>query len=317
MRDRITQTLLGTFVSTFIYSVLVVRAIRGSDVSGGFVPAISVTMAIVLSLISLVLLVFFVHHVSTSIQASHIVLVIAQDLHDAAFKLYPSKTGASGDEPPSLDDFHERASMSVALVGSGYLQSIDLDKLLAVAKNKGVVIELTIKPGDHYVSGGEVARVWGAAFLPELEMKQIIGAFLFGGERTPAQDIRYQFQQLTDVVVRALSPGINDPFTAINGIDELASGVSQLARRARVAAKRHDETGALRLIVPWPQITEILEGTVGHIAIYAAADRFVMAALRGVLDAVEPDLQGGPERDTVLTLREDLDRRVAAHTGML
>jgi uncharacterized membrane protein len=317
MRDRITQILLGTFVSTFIYSVLVVRAIRGSDVSGGFVPAISVTVAIALSLISLVLLVFFVHHVSTSIQASHIVLVIAQDLHDATLKLYPSKTGESGDEPPSLDDFHERASMSVALVDSGYLQSIDLDKLLAVATSKGVVIELTIKPGDHFVSGGEVARVWGAAFLPELELKHIIGAFLFGGERTPAQDIRYQFQQLTDVVVRALSPGINDPFTAINGIDELASGVSQLARRPRVAEKRHDETGALRLIVPRPQITEILEDTVGHIAIYAAADRFVMAGLHRVLDAVKPDLRGDRELSALTTLRGELGRRGEANTGML
>jgi uncharacterized membrane protein len=317
MRDRVTQILLGTFVSTFMYSVLVVRAIRGSDVSGGFVPAISVTVAIGLSLVSLVLLVFFVHHVSTSIQASHIVLVIAQDLRDATLKLYPSKTGESGDKAPSVDDFHERASMSVALVDSGYLQSIDLDKLLEVAKDKGVVIELTIRPGDHFVAGGQVARVWGATFLPELELKRIIGAFLFGGQRTPAQDIRYQFQQLTDVVVRALSPGINDPFTAINGIDELASGVSQLARQPRVPENRHDETGRLRLIVPGPRITEILEDTVGHIAIYAAADRFVMAGLHRVLDVVRPDLQGDGERDTLITLREELHRRAGANTGML
>ena len=111
--------------------------------------------------------------------------------------------------------------------------------------------------------------------------------------------------------------GINDPFTALNGIDELASGLSQLARRPRVAEKRHDETGVLRLIVPRPQIAEILEHTVGHIAIYAAADRFVMGGLHRVLDVVKPDLQGDRERDTVLTLREELDRRAGAHNGML
>ncbi len=187
-------------------------------------------------------------------------LVIAQDLHDATLKLYPSRTGAPGEEPPSLDDFHERASMSVALVDSGYLQSIDLDKLLTVAENKGVVIELTIKPGDHFISGGEVAHVWGATFFPNLNGSTSSAPFFLAAKSgSLVEDIRYQFQQLTDVVVRALSPGINDPFTAINGIDELASGLSQLARRPRVAEKRHDETGALRLIVPRPQITEILE----------------------------------------------------------
>ncbi len=92
MRDRITQILLGTFVSTFIYSVLIVRAIRGTEHSG-FVPAISVTGAIALSLISLVMLIYFVHHVSTSIQASHIVKVIAEDLQTAIPKLYPSSAG--------------------------------------------------------------------------------------------------------------------------------------------------------------------------------------------------------------------------------
>jgi uncharacterized membrane protein len=316
MRDRITQILLGTFVSTFIYSVLVVRAIRGSDSAAGFVPAISVTVAIGLSLVSLVLLVFFVHHVSTSIQASHIVLVIAEDLHDAALKLYPSMIGDSCEEPSRSEDFRERASMAVALVGSGYLQSIDLKRLFTVAKSKGLVIELIVKPGDHFISGGKVARIWGASFLPEPEMKDIIGAFLLGGERTPAQDIRYQFQQLTDVVVRALSPGINDPFTAINGIDELAAGISQLARQARPAEKRHDESGELRLVVPKATVAEILDTTVGHIAIYAAADRFVMAGLHRVLDVVEPDLRGDLERSGLGTLREELNRRAREKGGM-
>ena len=314
MRDRVTQVLLGTFVSTFIYSVLVVRAIRGSDNSGGFVPAISVTMAIALSLVSLVLLVFFVHHVSTSIQASHIVLVIAEDLHGATLKLYPSKV-EPGDERSESGDFHTLGSMSVVLVASGYLQSIDIEGLLKVAVRKGLVIELTVKPGDYFVAGEKAARVWGASFLPETDMKDVIGAFLLGGQRTPTQDIRYQFQQLTDVVVRALSPGINDPFTAVNGIDELASGMSQLARRPRAAERRRDDTGALRLIIPRPTIAEILDSTVGHIAIYAAGDRFVMARLRRVLDVVGPDLEGKQERNALHALREELDSRGRTTTG--
>ncbi len=100
MRDRTTQVLLGTFIATFIYSVLVVRTIRGSDFSGGSVPAISITVAIALTLASLVLLVCFIHHVSASIQASRIIRVIAEDLEGAMPKLYPSEAG----EPLEEDD---------------------------------------------------------------------------------------------------------------------------------------------------------------------------------------------------------------------
>ena len=98
MRDKITQVLLGTFVSTFIYSVLVVRAIRGSDVSGGFVPAISVTVSIALSLASLVLLVFFIHHISASIQASRIVRVIADEMAGAISKFSESRAEAPSED---------------------------------------------------------------------------------------------------------------------------------------------------------------------------------------------------------------------------
>ena len=143
----------------------------------------------------------------------------------------------------------------------------------------------------------------------------MIDAFILGGERTPVQDIRYQFMQLTDVVIRALSPAINDPFTAINGINELTTGAAALARRSRVADMREDEQGVVRLIVPTAGIGEILEETVGHIAIYAAGDRFVMAALRQILDAVDRDMHDAREREILARLRNELDRREKAKSG--
>ena len=309
MRDRVTQVLLGTFVATFIYSVLVVRAIRGSDYSGGFVPAISVTVAILLSVASLVLLIYFIHHVSASIQASRIVKVIADDLEAAIPRLYPSETGKPLKE---VDESHTPmggASILVPIPKGGYLQTIDADALLALAKKQGLVIELLVKPGDHLVSGHDVARVWGIHAIQQEFGKQLADAFLLGGERTPEQDIRFQFQQLADVVIRALSPGINDPFTAINGIDELETGVALLARRGRVEEKRHDEDGLLRLILPTSSVAEILRETVGHIAIYGAGDHFVMAGLRRVLDTVARDVHDEPDVRALSQLRNELDRR--------
>lgn len=309
MRDRITQVLLGIFVATFLYCVLVVRAVRGTEVSGGFVPAISVTVGIALSIASLVLLVYFIHHISASIQASHILRVIAADMEGAIMKLYPSETGQPLEDSSVPRVLVERGRMPLSIKASGYLQVIDLEALLALAVEQDVTFELLIKPGDHLVAGTRIAIAWGVRELPQQALERVIRAFLLGGERTPAQDIRYQFQQVTDVVIRALSPGINDPFTAINGIDELTSGTAALARRSRVVEKRQDEHGVLRLIAPATTIGEVLQQTVGHIVIYAAGDRFVMARLRRLLDTVECDLRDAPERATLGWLRAELDRR--------
>jgi uncharacterized membrane protein len=310
MRDRVTQVLLGTFVSTFLYSVLVVRDIRGSDFSGGFVPAIAISVAIVLSLLSLLMLVYFVHHVSSSIQASHIVSTISKDMRKAIPKLFPSRVANPVSETEALP-FREEPAVSVAIDQSGYLQSIDTGDLLALARQRNVFIEITLKPGDHVVEGVTVARVRPPT-LNEEGRSRLLKAFLIGSARTPTQDIRYQFQQLTDVVVRALSPGINDPFTAVNGIDELTTGIALLARRPRTTELRQDADGIPRLFVPRPEVSDILRSTVSHIAIYASGDSFVMDRLHRVLKTVEPDLKGASELGTLASLRRELQWRERA-----
>ncbi len=312
MRDRITQVLLGTFVATFIYSVLVVRTIRGSDFSGGFVPAISVTVAIALSLASLVLLIYFIHHVSASIQASHIIRVIAEDLEGAIPRLYPSDAGQPLQERAAIEQMKQKGSVTVVAEKSGYLQSVDLDELMKVAREQDLVAELLVKPGDHLLAGQPTVELWGTSELNADAAKAVLTAFYIDRERTPTQDIRYQFQQLTDVIVRALSPGINDPFTAINGIDELAAALLLFTRRAHVQEQRQDPQGRLRLIVSTAGAGEILNETVGHIAIYGAADHFVMASLRRVLVSVSPNLRQKEDLDIVAALAQELDRREQA-----
>ncbi|MGI4758783.1 MAG: DUF2254 domain-containing protein [Janthinobacterium lividum] len=306
MRDRITQVLLGTFVATFIYSVLVVRTIRGSDFSGGFVPAISVTVAIALSLASLVLLIYFIHHVSASIQASRIIRVIAEDVEAAIPKLYPSETGEALDDAAAAEATKRRGTLTLFAEMSGYLQTVDLDTLMEEAERNDSIIKVLLKPGDHVLTGSPIAEVWGTASLPSEEKKKLIGYFYVDRERTPAQDIRYQFQQLTDVIVRALSPGINDPFTAINGIDELAAAMLLFAQRPEITDRRQDDKGALRLIVQSASAAELLRATVGHIAIYASSDYFVMDRLRRVLMSVRPILTSSNDVAEVDALAAEL-----------
>ncbi len=306
MRDRITQVLLGTFVSTFIYCVLIVRDIRGSSYGGGFVPAIATTTAIALTVVSLILLIYFIHHISTSIQASQILLMVARDMEDAIPKLYPSQTGApsSGLRVP-----RKEAEQGITIKKSGYLQAVDLETLLTIGQEKNALIELTRKPGDLLVAGDGILRVWGLREISNDLHAKILGAFHVNGERTPAQDIRFQFQQLTDVIVRALSPGINDPFTAINAIDQLSIGFAALLTRgARIHEEREDAHGVLRLVVPRPDLRELLDESVGHIAIYAASDRFVMRALRNLLSAIEARARDDEDRRIAEDMRRELDR---------
>jgi uncharacterized membrane protein len=343
MRDKITQVLLGTFVATFLYSVLVVRCIRGTSISGGFVPAISVTGAIALSLASLVLLVYFIHHVSASIQASRILSVIAADMAQAMSdnipRLYPAQSG----QPTALDPdtltrtlaaLHQRGSLTLPAQSAGYLQSIDLDTLLALATREAVVLEVPVQPGDHLIPGDTLVCILGVGDstnsasqstptqLPTNALDRIHKAFYLGGERTPLQDIRFQFQQLTDVVVRALSPGINDPFTAINGIDELTTGLALFATHAPAQpaatqafspasgrAHRQDAKGDLRLLLAIPTLGELLDQSIGHIAIYGAGDRFVTAALRRALAAASRHAHTPADDQTIAALHADLTHR--------
>lgn len=306
MRDRITQVLLGTFVSTFIYSVFVVRAIRGAE--DGFVPAVSVTVAIALSVVSLVLLVVFVHHISASIKASHILQVIREDLDSALAGLFPSCSGRAYGMQVNMDLLARNGSMEVTCDTSGYLQYIDMDTLIELARRNRVVIEIKVMPGDHLISCSTVAHILGADSIEQQQVESIAGAFVVGWERTPAQDIRYQFQQLTQVVVRSLSPGINDPFTAITGIDQIATGISQVVRQGPVVRARTDDQGELRVIASSPELDDLLQETVGHIAIYAGNDRFVMAGLRRVLDQAEPYVTRDEDRQCVTQLRRLLSK---------
>ncbi len=312
MRDRTTQVLLGTFISTFIYSVMVGRAIRGSDVGGGFVPAISVSVAIALVVVALVLLIYFIHHISASIQASQIIKVIVQDLDRAIPKFYASDAAEASPKTGNEGELRQRGEMLFISQGSGYLQTLDLESMVSVASAGDIEVELVIKPGDHVTVGREVARIRGTNQLQGKANDQLRKAFILGRERTPGQDVRYLFLQLTEVVIRALSPGINDPFTAINGIDELESAMALLAKQKHTPDRRKDKEGQLRLIVPRPTVSELLEETVAHIAIYGATNPFVMAGLRRVLRAADRGAQEDEAKVTVRKLANDLDRREKA-----
>ena len=253
MRDRGNQVSLGTFIATFAYCLLVLRTVNGTE-GQQFVPHISVTVGLLLALTSLGVLIYFIHHAAASIQAENVIATVSRDLDQAIARLYPE---CLGEEPPGrtpkeierdLPAGFDRESRPVAATWSDYLQAVDVDRLLGVAREHDLVLCVSHRPGKFLVVGGDLARAWPGERIDDDVAEAIRGAFYLGPFRTLTQDIEFAIDQLVEIAVRALSPGVNDPFTAINCVDRLGAALVILAAREIPSAYRYDD-GRLRVIV--------------------------------------------------------------------
>ena len=251
IRDRANQFVLGTFVATYLYCLLVQRSL--TQVADGRLPHLSTTIALALGLASLAVLVFFIHHVAASIQAPHLASAVAKELLKGIDETYPGAIAhdvsdaaapaadASGHSLPPL-------ARTLAADAGGYLQAIDEDDLLAAAVEGDVVVELLVRPGAFLVHGQPIARLHAAAMPDAGVESRVRDTLLLGCHRTAEQDIEYSIDQLVEICLRALSPAINDPFTAQTCIDWLGAAMSRLAGRAMPPRERFDESGRLRIL---------------------------------------------------------------------
>jgi len=125
----------------------------------------------------------------------------------------------------------------VGALEDGYLQLIDADALMALASGEDLLLRLERRPGHYLVKGRAMVMVWPGQRVTETLVDNMTAAFVIGNQRTAAQDVEFSFNQLVEIAVRALSPGINDPFTAIACVDRLGSGLCRLARRDMPSAQ--------------------------------------------------------------------------------
>jgi uncharacterized membrane protein len=254
MRDRVNQAALGTFIATFTYCLLVLRTVNGTE-EERFVPHASVTLGLLLSLASLGMLIYFFHHAAASIQAGNVIAAVSRELHQAIDRLFPECVGHGAPGEPSgaaaeaLPPDFERASRPIGSEDSGYLQGIDIDRLMAISAEHDVIVRIARRPGKFFVAGGELARVWPGDRLNVSLADAVRGTFYFGAHRNLMQDIEFAIDQLVEVAVRALSPGINDPFTAITCVDRLGEALCQLATKEFPSPARYGEDGRLRLVI--------------------------------------------------------------------
>lgn len=252
-RDTTTQVVIGSFVSTFLYCLLVLRSIRGEN-AGSFVPHLSVSLGVLFALVCLALLIYFIHHIAVSIQADEVVARVAEELTQRIDRLFPEKIGEENlrhtAEPPEpcFPEPFDREALPVYALEDGYLQLIDPDALMELAVQEDMLLRVEQRPGRYVVAGSPLVRVWPVDRVTERFEGKIRDAFILGSHRTPVQDVEFSVNQLVEVAVRALSPGINDPFTAIACVDRLGSALCRLAQREMPSPYRLDEHGRLRVV---------------------------------------------------------------------
>ncbi len=235
MRDTGNQVVLGTFIATFMYCLLVLRTINAGEDSE-FVPHISVTFGIVLAITSIAVLIYFIHHAATSIQAQQVIAEVGHDLDETIDRLFPKKIGRGAPEhkrrmEEDIPADFERDACPIRASGSGYIQAVDDDELMKIATENNLIVRLNYRPGNFVVQGSKLVMVWPSERVNKKLTQKINDAFILGNQRTSTQDVEFSVNQLVEIAVRALSPGINDPFTAIRCIDQLSAALCHLVEK--------------------------------------------------------------------------------------
>ena len=250
MRDSHTHYTLGYFAAVFVYCLLVIRAVPQNE---GFTPGLSVSGGLVLAVIGFVLIIYFIHHVASSIKADKLISLVEGDLKRTIARMYPRARDLSAPHreqrkaaklPP---DFTLNAAPARAL-DTGYVEAVEYDALLALATKRDLVFKLFRKPGEYVTKDVPLLLAYPLQDVGEELNEAVNNHFLLGSQRTPLQDLEFTINQLVEVALRALSPGINDTFTALTCIDRLGSAMSMLARREMDSPYALDKDGELRLV---------------------------------------------------------------------
>jgi uncharacterized membrane protein len=268
VRDRVNQTVLGVFVGTFLFTLLVLRAIRAGD--DAFVPALAVTASIALAVVSLGFFLYFLHHMANAIQVSNIIRNVARETHAEIDRTFEQEAGFTG--PPQLRAQPPSSGLRVVAEKQGYVIRIETDALIATARSHETAIEVVVGPGDFVSHGEALAFARGNPAERARLADEVREAFHFDSQRSISQDPAYGFRQLVDIAVRALSPGVNDPTTACNSVDYLGGFLARLADLEWPDVEVRDDDGAVRVIVPQGTFAGYVDLACSEIRHYGRSD---------------------------------------------
>ncbi|HKN69798.1 MAG TPA: DUF2254 domain-containing protein [Terriglobales bacterium] len=291
-RDRVTQWTLGIFLGTFLYCMAALPAAR--SLPQAFAPVATVLGAMGLALVCVGLLLFFIHHISQAISVNHIVDRIAEETEAMIDEIMPW--------PHLLNHHVEDAEplrpnpSEVAVISdvSGYIRFVDTRRLVALAKHYHVTIRVLRRVGHFVPAGIPLMMVSKGNRLPPEGTAELLAAFDFGPTRTLQQDVEFGVLQIVDVALKAISPAVNDPTTAINCIDQLSRILIRFASREPPEDLLYDPPGIVRASIGWIHFERLLEAAVEQIRMYAKTDVAVSLRLLralGDIAASTPDAE--------------------------
>jgi uncharacterized membrane protein len=307
--DRTTQFVLGMFVATFVYCVAAALSIPSGDAPRDS-PQVTATLGVYLMLATFATLILLVQHISTMLQAPNIAAAASIELQNVVSAEIPNED-TSGDEgrgrldaradpqdPPlalaKIDGYPIRAR------STGYIQYIDPDALLTLAREQDLTIHLLHRPGHYIWPGAVVALLSPAGRVDEQLDKLIRRAFQIGNGRTPTQDIEYAVNQLTEMAVRAMSPAINDPFTAMTCLDHVGYGLREFIRQGPKSSHHYDRYGKLRLVLD-PVTFDVLLSAAFDMLRHASCDNAsVLLHMLAVIDLIGQEAQTPAARQHLL-----------------
>jgi len=318
MRSRPNQVVMGSFVSIFAYCLVVLRTIRGTD-QYTFVPSLAISVALLLALVSIGMLIFFIHHIASSIQAANVIAGAAEETLKTFDKLFPKELGqaATPAEAANLPPTAALRWQPVVATTTGYVQGVDEDDLLAFARETNAVVRMEHAIGSFVVQGAPLVSVAGYGpgelRLPASLTRRLNVCYTIARQRTIEQDAGFGLRQLEDIALKALSPGINDTSTAVMCIDWLGALVAQLAQRD-LGSPIRAEAGQVRVLAQRPDFASYLRTAFDQVRTNAAADTAVYLRLLAALRIVASSTQHPGYR---ATLRQQADLALATATKNL
>jgi uncharacterized membrane protein len=281
-RDRVTQWTLGIFLGTFSYCMAALPAAR--SLPHPFAPIAAVLGAMLLALACVGWLLFFIHHISRAISVNHIVDRIASETEaiiDDTMR-WPHRTGR-----PERDDPRPGYTWETTLAShvSGYIRFVDSRRLVAVAKSYHVKVDVLRRVGHFVPAGVPLMKLSKGERMPPDGSEELRGAFDIGPARTLQQDVEFGVLQIVDIALKAISPAVNDPTTAIGSVDQLSRILIRFASREIPESILYDPPGVFRAYVPWIGFERLLDSAFEQIRLYSRSDAAVsLRLLRALAD---------------------------------
>lgn len=286
IRDRVAQNVLAVFIGVFVYALLLLARINQTE--GGIdSPVLSVTVAILVTLIAIGYFIHFIDHITKTIRANYIV----DDIDRQVMQLLRKQPGGSAEilhDEAVVNALRGEQVKIIPAPAVGYLQSVDHETLVQVAQKYDVIIRVEPMIGDFVAKGRPLFSVGSTAEEVDHEQladltKELSETIEIGVERTMLDDILFGVRQLVDIALRAVSPGINDPTTAINCIDHLSNVLSQAARQGEGDSYFQDSEGQIRLLLRPPAFADMLDLAFNQLRHYTRDDAVLTKRLLAAL----------------------------------